>query len=200
MLYTYLALLCAGVTTYKAIKESEAIPGQFLCVVGAAGGLGHLAIQFGKAMGLRVIALDVGENKLEFCRSLGAEYTIDAQDAEAWKIVKSYTNGGAHAVVCVAPHAVAYTNTVYMCRPKGTIVCVGLPAGNIQIPISELVMNRITLRGSIVGNRQDMKEVMDFANRGLVKCSICVAPLESVNEVVEEMKMNKYEGRVVFEM
>ena len=77
------AILCAGVTSYKALKEAEAQPGEFVTIVGAAGGLGHLAIQYAVAMGLRVIAMDVGADKLKYCESLGAEYTVDASSEDA---------------------------------------------------------------------------------------------------------------------
>lgn len=77
------AILCAGVTSYKALKETEAQPGEFVTIVGAAGGLGHLAIQYAAAMGLRVIAMDVGEDKLKYCETLGAEFTVDASKDDA---------------------------------------------------------------------------------------------------------------------
>ena len=76
------AILCAGVTSYKALKETEATPGDFVTIIGAGGGLGHLAIQYAKAMGLRVIAVDVGEGKLKYCESLGAELSVDATDPD----------------------------------------------------------------------------------------------------------------------
>ena len=81
------AILCAGVTSYKALKETEARPGDFVTIIGAAGGLGHLAIQYGNAMGLRVIAVDVGADKLKYCEGLGAEYCIDASSPEAVAMV-----------------------------------------------------------------------------------------------------------------
>eukprot|EP01035_Chromulina_nebulosa_P022769 gene22769-29480_t len=74
-------LMCAGVTSYKGIKETETKAGNFLCIVGAAGGLGHLAVQYGKAMGLRVIAVDLGQDRIDYCKSLGAEFGIDIANA-----------------------------------------------------------------------------------------------------------------------
>ena len=91
------ALMCAGVTSYKGIKETDTKPGDFLCVLGAAGGLGHLAVQYGKAMGLRVIAIDMGREKIEYCKSLGAEFGVDVSDTSSGKtvaqIVQDYTQG-----------------------------------------------------------------------------------------------------------
>lgn len=87
-------ILCAGVTTYSGIKATEARPGQFLTVIGAAGGLGHLAVQFGVAMGLRVLALDVGADKLEFCtETLGAEAAFEATDPEVAAHVRRREGG-----------------------------------------------------------------------------------------------------------
>ena len=89
--------MCAGVTSYKGIKETDTKPGDFLCVLGAAGGLGHLAVQYGKAMGLRVIAIDMGREKIEYCKSLGAEFGVDVSDTSSGKtvaqIVQDYTQG-----------------------------------------------------------------------------------------------------------
>ena len=87
--------MCAGVTSYKGIKETEAIPGNFLCIVGAAGGLGHLAVQYGKAMGLRVIAVDLGQDRIDYCKSLGAEFGVDiaSTTSTAAAAVQEYTGG-----------------------------------------------------------------------------------------------------------
>lgn len=170
--------------------------------MGAAGGLGHLAIQYAKAMGLRVIALDVGEKKRQFCLSVGAEHAIDISNASDTVVeqVLDYTGGGAHAVLCVATNHIAFQNSFKMCRPKGTMVCIGLPPGNFDIPIFDLVMHRITIRGSIVGTRQDLSEALDFAARGLVNCSVSTATLSEVNDVLKRIKEGTVEGRVVLQL
>mmetsp|Transcript_23592 Transcript_23592/g.32273 ORF Transcript_23592/g.32273 Transcript_23592/m.32273 type:complete len:395 (+) Transcript_23592:42-1226(+) len=196
-------LMCAGVTSYKGIKETDTKAGDFLCVIGAAGGLGHLAVQYGKAMGRRVIAVDMGKERMEYCKSLGAEFTVDVSDTSSGKtpaeIVEAYTDGGAQGVLCLATHPSAFKSAVSMSRRKGTAVFVGLPKGGFDCSIFEIVLKRISLRGSIVGTRQDMQEALEFAERGMVKCSVELAKLEDVNDVYARMKRNEINGRVVLQ-
>jgi len=197
-------IMCAGVTSYKGIKETDTKPGDFLCVIGAAGGLGHLAVQYGKAMGLRVIAVDMGKDKIDYCKSLGAEFGVDVSDTSSGKtvaqIVEEYTQGGAHGVLCLATQASAFKTGLDMCRRKGTVVCVALPSGTFECPIVDVVIKRVTIRGSIVGTRQDMAEALDFAERGLVTCSVQLDRLENINDVFAKMKKGQILGRVVIQM
>lgn len=193
-------IMCAGVTSYKGLKETEARPGEFVTIVGAAGGLGHLAIQYARAMGLRVVALDVGKEKLDYCMRLGAEIALDASASDTVQRVESHTRGGSHAVLCVAPHPSAFKTAIAICRRKGTVVLVGLPPSNFDCDIFNVVMKRITIRGSIVGTRNDLREALDFAARGLVKCEVEVASLSSINEVLDRLRKGQVQGRVVVEM
>lgn len=184
---------------------TEARSGQFLVVSGAAGGIGHLACQYGKAMGLRVIAVDVGAEKKQFCEGLGVELAINIEDAQAAgdsgaNIVKEYTGGGAHAVVCCAPHPAAYKSAIFMLRRRGAMVCLGLPHGSFEVPLVDLVLKALTIRGSIVGTRQDMREALDFAARGLVCCNVTTAHMNDINEVMQKLKCNQIDGRVVLHM
>ena len=193
-----LAILCAGVTSYKAIKESEVRAGDFLCIIGAGGGLGHLAVQYGRVMGCRVIAVDVGQEKLDFCLSLGAEFVFDCSDSDQLvEKVKHCTEGGAHVVINIAAHPSAYEVAVRVCRRNGMVVLVAMPKESVSFDVVHIILNRITLRGSIVGTRQDMKEAMDFARRGLVRCRVEVRELEEINEVMKAVLENKVIGRVV---
>ncbi len=121
-----LTILCAGVTSYKALKETETKPGQFVGILGAGGGLGHLAIQYAKAMGLRPIALDVGHAKESLCKSPGAEFYVDATNPNAVEEVNNITGGGCHGVLCVATSFPAYNIATDICCRKGCLVCVEL--------------------------------------------------------------------------
>lgn len=190
-------MLCAGVTSYKGLKETETKPGQFVAILGAGGGLGHLAVQYAKAMGLRPIALDVGHAKEGLCKSHGAEFYVDATSPNAVEEVNNITGGGAHGVLCVATNPAAFKVATDICRRKGCVVCVGLPAGSFPTPIFDIVLKRVTVRGSIVGTRQDLVEALDFADRGLVKCTIQTRKLEEINDVFSKLKKNAIEGRVV---
>jgi propanol-preferring alcohol dehydrogenase len=190
-------ILCAGVTSYKGIKEAELRPGQFIGIVGAAGGLGHMAVQYAKAMGLRPIAYDVGMAKAAYCKSIGAEHFIDATSSHAVKETEEYTNGGVHGALCIATSPQAFSLSTDICRRKGCVVCCGLPPGNFPTPIFDVVLKRITIRGSIVGTREDLHEALDFGARGLVKCTVNTKKLSEINDVFSKLKRGQIEGRTV---
>jgi alcohol dehydrogenase, propanol-preferring len=192
-------ILCAGVTTYKAIRETEARPGEWLAVSGI-GGLGHIAIQYAKAMGLRVLALDVSAEKLQLAHSLGADVTIDASAADAAKQVLKSTGGGAHGVLVTAASASAFTQALRLVRRRGTVTFVGLPPGNFETRILDVVLKRITIRGSIVGTRQDLAEALAFAAEGKVAAHIQRRALEDINPVFTDLRGGRVEGRIVIEL
>mmetsp|Transcript_2081 Transcript_2081/g.2166 ORF Transcript_2081/g.2166 Transcript_2081/m.2166 type:complete len:408 (+) Transcript_2081:70-1293(+) len=192
-------LLCAGVTSYKGLKETETKPGEFCTIIGAAGGLGHLAIQYAKALGMVVGAVDVGADKLEYCRSLGADFCVDATDKDCAEQVTQITGGGSHGVLVLATSAGAFDAAVHMARRKGTLVSVGLPPGSFPTPIFEIVLKRVTLRGSIVGTRQDLVETLDFAARGLIKASVETDNLENINHIFDKLRASQVEGRIVLD-
>src|SRR5450432_512461 len=127
-------ILCAGVTTYKGIKETEARPGEWIAISGI-GGLGHVAIQYAKAMGLHVVALDVTDEKLALARSLGAELAINARAPDAVAQVLKHTGGGAHGVLVTAVSPPAFSQALQFVRRKGTVSLVGLPPGDFATPI-----------------------------------------------------------------
>lgn len=189
-------ITCAGVTTLKGIKETEAKPGEWL-VVSGVGGLGHVAVQYARAMALRVVAIDVADDKLELARSLGAELTANAATEDVVARVVEKTGGGAHGVLVTAVSTPAFTQAVAMTRPRGTVALCGLPAGAFPTPIFDVVLKRITIRGSIVGNRQDLAEAIALAAEGKVKPTVHTAPLEDVNDVFARLKEGKVDGRMV---
>jgi alcohol dehydrogenase, propanol-preferring len=189
-------ILCAGVTTYKGIKETEARPGEWIAISGI-GGLGHVAIQYAKAMGLHVVALDVTEEKLALARSLGAELAINAGAPDAISQVLKQTGGGAHGVLVTAVSPPAFSQALQFVRRKGTVSLVGLPPGDFATPIFDVVLKRITLRGSIVGTRKDLAEAIEFASEGKVKAHIHQRSLEDINGVFADLKAGKVDGRIV---
>lgn len=188
-------ILCAGVTTYKGLKETEARPGAWV-VISGVGGLGHVAIQYAKAMGLHVAAVDLGPEKMALAKKLGAELAIDAKTqnppAEIHKQI-----GGAHGVLVTAVSTIAFQQAIGMLRHGGTCVLNGLPPGEFPVPIFDVVLNRYTIRGSIVGTRMDLEEALTFAAEGKVKATIETQPLESINDVFARLKTGKVNGRIV---
>lgn len=192
-------VLCAGVTTYKGLKETDARPGEWVAISGV-GGLGHMAVQYAQAMGLRVVALDVGEDKLELARALGAEAAIDARRPDAVAEVIEQTSGGAHGALVTAVSPAAFGQALGMVRRKGTISLVGLPPGNFETPIFDVVLKRITVRGSIVGTRADLAEAVQFAARQKVRAYVQTAALDEINRVFDDLKAGRISGRVVLRM
>lgn len=192
-------ILCAGVTTYKGIKETEARPGEWIAISGI-GGLGHVAIQYAKAMGLHVAALDVTQDKLALARKLGAEIALDAKSPEAAAQIVKLTGGGAHGVLVTAVSPPAFTQALQLVRRKGTVSLVGLPPGNFSTPIFDVVLKRITLRGSIVGTRKDLAEAVEFAAEGKVHAHIHKVRLEEINRVFSDLKAGTVDGRMVLDL
>jgi len=122
------SILCAGVTTYREIKYSDTQVGDWIVLPGAGGGLGHLAIQYAKAKGLRVLAIDTGSDKKDLCTKLGVDAWIDFQESkDIVKDVQKATSGGPHAAVITSAASAAYELAVDYVRPGGTIMAVGLP-------------------------------------------------------------------------
>lgn len=191
-------IICAGVTVYKGLKETEAKPGEWVAISGI-GGLGHLAVQYAKAMGLHVAAIDVSDDKLNLAKSLGAELVVNAREQDPGEFLKKET-GGMHGVLVTAPSPIAFKQGLSVLRRKGTIALNGLPKGSFDLPIFETVLNRFTVRGSIVGTRKDMQEAIEFAVEGKVKATVHPTKLENINEVFDQMKKGEIEGRVVLEI
>jgi len=189
-------ILCAGVTTYKGLKETEARPGQWVAISGI-GGLGHIAVQYAKAMGLKIVAVDVGQDKLDLALELGADLAVNARDADAAQQIVEATGGGAHGVLVTAVSVPAFAQALAMVRRKGTVAMVGLPPGAFPTPIFDVVLKRITVRGSIVGTRRDLAEAIAFAVEGKVTSTVSVEPLDTINAVFDRMIAGTIEGRIV---
>ena len=195
---TYAApLICAGITTYKGIKQTEVKAGDWI-VISGAGGLGHLAIQYAKVMGLLVCAVDIEDSKLAHAKRLGADLVVNASQGDPAAAVKKGTDGGAHGVLITAPSLGAFRQGIGMTRKHGTCVLVGLPPGEFPVPLFDVVANCITIRGSFVGNREDMAEALAFAAEGKVKADIELQPLSAINKVFD-LEHDDVAARVVLE-
>jgi propanol-preferring alcohol dehydrogenase len=188
-------VLCAGVTVYKGLKMTEARPGQWVTISGI-GGLGHIAVQYAVAMGLRVAAVDIADDKLALAKAHGAELTVNALHEDPVEVIQRET-GGCHGVLVTAVHPSAFGQAIGMARRGGTIVFNGLPPGDFPAPIFEIVLKGLTVRGSIVGTRQDLEEALDFYAQGKIHPTVSVRELGEVNAVFDEMKHAKIDGRVV---
>ncbi|KFI31426.1 alcohol dehydrogenase [Haematobacter massiliensis] len=190
-------VLCAGVTVYKGLKMTDTRPGEWV-VISGIGGLGHMAVQYAKAMGLHVAAVDIDESKLKLARELGAEVTVNAKTTDPVAAIKKEI-GGAHGVLVTAVSPKAFEQALKFARRGGTIALNGLPPGDFPLPIFDMVLEGITVRGSIVGTRLDLAESLDFAGRGLVHAHTSTAKLEEVNDVFSRMEKGQIDGRVVLD-
>jgi propanol-preferring alcohol dehydrogenase len=199
--YAMAPILCAGVTTYRGLKRTGARPGQWVVIAGI-GGLGHVAVQYARAMGLRVAAVDVADEKLELATSLGAEIVVNAARTDPVAAIQEKI-GGAHAAVVTAVASTAFEQAILMLRPAGTVAYIGLPGGKsdeIRASISAIVNWELSVRGSNVGTRQDLNEAIAFASNGLVKAKIRTIALEDINAVLDEMRKGQVVGRVVLKL
>src|SRR5471032_85233 len=191
-------IICAGITTYKGINETAAKPGEWIAISGV-GGLGHLAIEYAKVMGLHVCAIDIDDGKLAHAQRLGADVVVNAKVGDPVAAVTKATGGGAHGVLITAPSLSAFKQGVGMTRKRGTCVLVGLPPGEFPTPLFDVVANCITIRGSFVGTRRDMAEALAFAAEGKVKADIELQPLSAINDVLTRLEHGEVASRVVID-
>ena len=164
------------------------------------GGLGHLAIQYAKVMGLKVCAVDIDDAKLAHAKRLGADLVINAKAGDPAAALKKETGGGAHGVLITAPSLSAFQQGIGITRKCGTCVLVGLPPGEFPVPLFDVVANCITIRGSFVGTREDMAEALAFAAEGKVKADIELQPLSAINRVFDRLERGEVPSRVVLEL
>ncbi len=191
-------ILCAGVTVYKGLKMTDTRPGQWV-VISGIGGLGHMAVQYAVAMGLNVAAVDIDDEKLAFAQRLGASVVVNARNEDPAQVFHS-AFGGAHGVLVTAVSPKAFEQAIGTLRRGGTMVLNGLPPGKFDLSIFDMVLDGITVRGSIVGTRKDLQEALDFAGRHKVKATIGIEPLSNINDIFARMRAGKIEGRVVVDM
>lgn len=190
------SVTCAGVTTYKAIKTSQIQPGQWIAMYGA-GGLGNLGVQWAKnVFDAHVIAVDINDEKLESAKKVGADLVVNSKKEDPAKFIQDKI-GGAHAAVVTATAPICYDQAIGSVRAGGKVICVSLPDGNIQVPISKTVLDGIQIIGSLVGTRQDLAESFQLAAEGGIDPIVHTRKLEEINDIVDEMKQGKIVGRMV---
>jgi len=185
-------LTCAGVTTYKAVKVAGTRSSDLVAVFGV-GGLGHLAIQYAAIAGGRVVAVDLVDEKLELARDLGAEFTVNASRENPAEAIQRL--GGADQAIALAVSPRAFEQAYGSLRRGGTLVFVALPADN-----NITVLNGITIVGSIVGTRTDVREVFELHEAGKTKVIREIRPLEEVNQAIDDVNAGRVAARVVFQL
>jgi propanol-preferring alcohol dehydrogenase len=194
-------LACGGLTAYGALKkllQHDVKPGRPIAIIGAAGGLGHYAIQLANAFGYRVVGVDVGEERLEFVRSLGAEFAVSPDEAEAL-VQREF--GGVDASLVFAARVSGYDLGLKLLRKAGLFVGVGLPPtsdGSFQLDPFRFFLSDWRVIFSAVGTVQDMRELVDLAAAGKVKTHVDrTGKLSELPAIFDELAAGAYLGRAV---
>jgi alcohol dehydrogenase, propanol-preferring len=197
------SLACGGLTAYGAVKKLIRFgvsPGKPVALIGAAGGLGHYAVQIAKAFGYKVIGVDMGPEKIEFIKSLGADYAVDV--GEALQFVKEKF-GGVYASIVFSPKIPGFELGLKLMTRGGVFVSVGMPAANeagMSIHPLELLSRDPLIMSSAVGTVEEMRELVQLAADGKVKSHVArVAPLSRINEVLKELEEGRYPGRAIIQ-
>lgn len=190
-------LLCAGVTVHRALKRGQIRAGQRLAVFGV-GGLGHLAVQIGRAAGAEVTAIDISEEKLALAKCGGAARTLNATTCDAVKEVRR--SGKVHVALVTSASKNAYDMAFHCVRPAGTLLAVGLPAQDISFPPIMMAATEIHIKASSVGTREDLREILAMGAAGAVRCQVTIRRLAEVCEVLEEFRRGQICGRAVLRM
>lgn len=191
------SLLCAGVTVHRALKQAKLRAGQRLAVFGV-GGLGHIAVQIGRAAGADVTAVDVSEEKLALAKSLGAVRTLNAATNNVVKEVRGF--GGAHVALVTSAAKSAYDMAFYCVRPTGTLLAVGLPAEDISFPPILMAAGEIQIKASAVGTREDLREILAMGAAGTVHCQVTTHSFAKVQEVLGQLSRGEVSGRAVLRL
>jgi propanol-preferring alcohol dehydrogenase len=175
------------------VRESGLESGQLLGIFGM-GGLGHLAQQYAAARGLRVAAVDVSEAKLRRSTELGAEIAVPAENAGR---ALQKQSGGVDAALVLTPAPAAIEQAFRSVKRTGTVLLVGLATTRFELPIVDTVLKGIAVRGSFLGNRQDLDDALQLAAAGKVKPDIETYPLELTPTLLERLRRGELMGRAV---
>jgi propanol-preferring alcohol dehydrogenase len=190
-------ILCAGVTVYKGLKVLDVRPGQWVAIVGV-GGLGHLAVQYARAMGLHVVAVDIDADRLRMAGQMGAEICVNSAEQDPVAVLQKELRG-VHGALVTAVSRESFAQSLGMLHKRGTMSMVGLPPGDFALPIFDVVLNAKTVRGSIVGSRQDLNEALQFAADGIVHASTTSHRLDDINRVFDDLRHGRVDGRAVLD-
>lgn len=191
-------LLCAGLTVYKAMKASGILDpqktSQRMAVFGV-GGLGHLAIQIARARGIQVCAIDVTDEKLEFAKSLGAEWTVNATTEQVNKRLRAI--GGAHVALVTSASAAVYEMALRCLRRGGTMAVVGMANEPFKVSAVSLISGETRIVASAVGTREDLRELFALVEKFPIRCKIETRPLDAISEAFDQLKRGAVTGRIV---
>jgi D-arabinose 1-dehydrogenase-like Zn-dependent alcohol dehydrogenase len=190
-------LLCAGITTYNALRHSGALPGDLVAVLGV-GGLGHLGIQFANKFGYKVAAIGRGSENATLAKKLGASVYIDSKSTKAAEALQKL--GGAQAILATAPSSKAMSELIDGLAPNGRLMVVGVENDPIEVRPPQLVVGSRAIQGWASGTPTDSEDTLRFAELTGVRPMIETYPLEKAAEAYARMLSGKAQFRVVLTM
>ncbi|KAI5358536.1 Putative GroES-like superfamily, alcohol dehydrogenase-like, NAD(P)-binding domain superfamily [Septoria linicola] len=193
-------LACAGRTVFRAVIKSRLVSGQWLCFVGSGGGLGHLGVQFAKALGLKVIGVDARDEGLELTKHYGADIVIDARKGKdaVVKEVQAVTGGqGADASITLSDHKDAAAIACASTKMHGTMVQIAQP-DTIEIPFPEIIFRDIRIIGSLISSAEESKQMLSvIAEHGVTCTTEKFYGLDSIFDLVELVHGGKIKGKAI---
>jgi D-arabinose 1-dehydrogenase-like Zn-dependent alcohol dehydrogenase len=190
-------LLCAGITTYNALRHSGALPGDLVAVQGI-GGLGHLGIQFANKFGYKVVAIGRGSVNATLAKKFGASVYIDSQATNAAEELQKL--GGARVILATAPNSKSMSELINGLGPNGTLMVVGAAFDPIEVTPLQLISGSKTIQGSASGTPADSEDTLRFAELSGVRPMIETYPLEKAAEAYARMLSGNAQFRVVLTM
>src|ERR1700726_1936452 len=190
-------LLCAGITTYNALRHSGALPGDLVAVLGI-GGLGHLGIQFANKFGYKVAAIGRGSENVALAKKLGASLYIDSKATNAAEALQKL--GGAQVILGTAPSSKAMSELIDGLGPNGKLMVIGLSFDPIEVTPTQLISGNRTIQGWAAGTPTDSEDTLRFAQLTGVRPMIETYPLENADEAYARMMSGKAQFRVVLTM
>lgn len=190
-------LLCAGVTTFNALRRSPARAGDRVAVLGV-GGLGHLALQYASKMGLETVAIGRGADKEDLARSLGATHYIDSATSNIGDALQVL--GGMHTIIATAPGGQAIAECVKGLRERGKVIVVAVAADPIEIASTDLIFGSRSIEGALTGDVAAMAATLAFSELAKVRPVVETMPLERAGEAYKHMMDGKARFRVVLTM
>jgi D-arabinose 1-dehydrogenase-like Zn-dependent alcohol dehydrogenase len=190
-------LLCAGITTYNALRHSGAMPGDLVAVQGI-GGLGHLGIQFANKFGYRVAAIGRGSENAFLARKLGANVFIDSQSSNAAEVLQKL--GGAQVILATAPSSKAMSELVNGLGPNGKLMVIGATFDPIEVSPIQLISGSRSIQGWAAGTPADSEDTLRFAELTGIRPMIEIYPLDKAAEAYARMMSGNAQFRVVLTM
>jgi alcohol dehydrogenase len=190
-------ILCAGIATFNALKKSGAQAGDTVAILGI-GGLGHMAVQYARRMGFRVVAVGRGAGIADNAVALGAHHYIDTEHEDAVTVLLEL--GGAQAIITTISHPESVSRLMRALSPLGRLVLLGTGKDPLPVSIGQLVVGERSVQGSITGSPYDIERTLNFSVLSGVRPEIEIMPLEKANEAYQRMKSGDVKFRMVLSM